>query len=138
LGPLADIPVTFAKEQTTFLLNELSRGFPDALAPLAAALGQQAFDELKAGARPPTGREYLALAEVFVLLEEEGGGGEEPRPIPEEPAEPAPEEIKSFFGSLPPDVKAALEVSFAHGSLSVTVAGQTRASLVVQNTRFLY
>ncbi|MFQ5875263.1 MAG: hypothetical protein ACE5JL_15890, partial [Dehalococcoidia bacterium] len=82
LGPLADIPVTFAKEQTTFILNMLPNEFPDALGPLAAALGQQTFDELKAGARAPTGREYLALLEVLFALEEAGLLGEEPQPIP--------------------------------------------------------
>ena len=62
LEPLADIPFGPLTASTAVALGQ----FPPALSqPLVAAIGQQAFDELKSGARAPTGSEFLAFLELL-------------------------------------------------------------------------
>ena len=65
LTPLANIPIPFLQEDMSAFLSQS----PDfLLAPIIEKIGQQAFEELKSSARPPTGSEFLALVEVFETL----------------------------------------------------------------------
>ena len=64
-GPLADIPIPpFA----AFMTASLSQFPTFVLAPLVEELGQEAVDELRSGARPPTGGEFLAFFETLTDL----------------------------------------------------------------------
>ena len=68
-GPLSDIPIPFVAEGATFIINQIPVTF---LGPLIEEIGQDAFDELKAGSRPPTGGEFLAIIETISVLESLG------------------------------------------------------------------
>ena len=62
-APLSEIPIPPLADPAQVLLNKL---LPTFLAPaLVQQLGQQAFDELKAGLRPPTGGDFLAVLRLF-------------------------------------------------------------------------
>jgi hypothetical protein len=68
LLPLADIPVPPLQAQMETLLG-LVDALPSLLTrPLVQEIGRDAFDELKAGARSPTGGEFLALIEFALIL----------------------------------------------------------------------
>ena len=59
---LPNVSIPFLSAQATRVLNR----FPSfMLAPLIEQIGQQAIDELKAGSRPPTGAEFLAILELI-------------------------------------------------------------------------
>ncbi|MEE9199054.1 MAG: hypothetical protein V3U26_04570 [Dehalococcoidia bacterium] len=76
-GPLSNIPIPPLAAFTASMLNQ----FPSfLLEPIIQQIGQQAFDELKAGARAPTGRELLALFEVIGSLEGLGEAAVTPAP----------------------------------------------------------
>ncbi len=68
LLPLSDVPVPPFQAQVQALLGLLDALPSVVTAPLTLQLGQDAIDELKAGARPPTGGEFLALIEFALRL----------------------------------------------------------------------
>ena len=68
LLPLSDIPVPPFQANVQALLGLLDALPSIATAPLIQQIGQDAVDELKAGARPPTGGEFLALIEFALRL----------------------------------------------------------------------
>ena len=65
LEPLADIPFGPLSASTAGALGQLPPAFSQ---PLVTAIGQQAFDELRSGARAPTGSELLAFLELLSRL----------------------------------------------------------------------
>ena len=65
LEPLSDIPIPLLAERTTFILSAI----PDfVLSSLAEELGQPTVEQLKSGARPPTGGEFLVIMELLESL----------------------------------------------------------------------
>ena len=62
-APLSEIPIPPLADPAQVLLNELLPAFLEPA--LVQQLGQQAFDELKAGSRPPTGGDFLAVLQFF-------------------------------------------------------------------------
>jgi len=65
LVPLSDIQTPLLAEQTTFILGAIPS---IALSSLADQLGQPTVEELKSGARPPTGGEILVIMELLESL----------------------------------------------------------------------